>query len=63
MAKTAYNVEEAAAEFGLKPRRIYDAMKAFELAYLEVGRNKIIRHTEMERWLDSHQPGKPKSAA
>lgn len=63
MAKTSYNVEEAAAEFGLKARRIYDAMNEFELAYHPVGRTKIILHTEMMRWLASHQPGKPDTAA
>ncbi|KZM72284.1 helix-turn-helix domain-containing protein [Nocardia terpenica] len=63
MPKTSYNVEEAAAEFGLKPRDLYDAMKAYELAYHPVGRKKIILHDEMVRWLRSHQPGKPKAAA
>ncbi|MFI8976845.1 helix-turn-helix domain-containing protein [Nocardia asteroides] len=61
MAKISYNVEEAAAETGLHTRKIYDAMRNFELAYLEVGRNKIIRHDELIRWLNSHQPGRPTS--
>ncbi|MGW4240992.1 hypothetical protein [Nocardia sp. NPDC004722] len=63
MAKISYTAEEAAAETGLKPRRFYDAMNAFELAYLEVGRSKVILHDELIRWLKSHQPGRPADAA
>lgn len=61
MAKISYSVEEAAAETGLHTRKLYDAMRAYELAYLEVGRNKIIKHNELIRWLDTHQPGKSDS--
>ena len=55
--KISYTAEEASAATGLKARKFYDAMNNFELAFLEVGRNKIIMHDELVRWLNTHQPG------
>ncbi|RDI65707.1 helix-turn-helix domain-containing protein [Nocardia pseudobrasiliensis] len=62
MEQISYTAEQAAARTGLKPRRIYDAMTNCELAYLQVGRNKVILHDELMRWLKSHQPGRPTAA-
>ncbi|WP_329405488.1 helix-turn-helix domain-containing protein [Nocardia vinacea] len=57
--KLSYNVEEAAEATGLHPRRIYDAINDNKLGYLQVGRAKIITAVELQRWLNSHQPGRP----
>ncbi|MGS2809486.1 helix-turn-helix domain-containing protein [Nocardia sp. MW-W600-9] len=56
--KISYNVEEAAAAVGVKPRAIYDAMRDCQLAYVEVGRRKLIFPEALKDWLVNY--GQPK---
>ncbi|MFD3463862.1 helix-turn-helix domain-containing protein [Nocardia fluminea] len=54
----SYNVEQAAAAVGVKPRTIYEAMRDCQLAYLEIGRRKLIFPEALKEWLVTY--GQPK---
>jgi excisionase family DNA binding protein len=47
----AYSVEEAAQITGLSRDLLYDQMRAGRLAYLKVGRRRIITRQHLEAFL------------
>jgi excisionase family DNA binding protein len=49
--RMAYSVDEAAAMTGLSRDLLYDQMRAGELAYLKVGRRRIITSQHLEAFL------------
>ena len=46
--RLAYSVDEAAALTGLSRELLYDQMRAGKLAYLKVGRRRIITRQHLE---------------
>jgi excisionase family DNA binding protein len=49
--RLAYSVKEAAAITGLSRDLLYDQMRAGHLAYLKVGRRRIITRHNLEAFL------------
>ena len=49
--RLAYSVDEAAAINGLSRDLLYDQMRAGRLAYLKVGRRRIITRQHLETFL------------
>jgi excisionase family DNA binding protein len=49
--RLAYSVDEAAAITGLSRDLLYDQMRAGKLAYLKVGRRRIITRLHLEAFL------------
>jgi excisionase family DNA binding protein len=49
--RLAYSVEEAARVTGLSRDLLYDEMRAGRLAYLKVGRRRIITRQHLEAFL------------
>ena len=49
--RLAYSVDEAAAITGLSRDLLYDQMRAGQLAYLKVGRRRIITRQHLEAFL------------
>ena len=49
--RLAYSVEEAAQVTGLSRDLLYDEMRAGRLAYLKVGRRRIITRHHLEAFL------------
>jgi len=49
--RLAYSVDEAAAITGLSRDLLYDQMRVGKLAYLKVGRRRIITHQHLEAFL------------
>ena len=49
--RLAYSVDEAAALTGLSRELLYDQMRAGKLAYLKVGRRRIITSQHLEAFL------------
>ena len=49
--RLAYSVDEAAAITGLSRDLLYDQMRAGTLAYLKVGRRRIITRQHLEAFL------------
>jgi excisionase family DNA binding protein len=49
--RLAYSVEEAARITGLSRNLLYDEMRAGRLAYLKVGRRRIITRQHLEAFL------------
>jgi excisionase family DNA binding protein len=49
--RLAYSVDEAAAVTGLSRDLLYDQMRAGRLAYLKVGRRRIITRQHLEAFL------------
>ena len=49
--RLAYSVDEAAAATGLSRDLLYDQMRAGRLAYLKVGRRRIITRQHLEAFL------------
>ena len=49
--RLAYSVEEAARVTGLSRNLLYDEMRAGRLAYLKVGRCRIITRQHLEAFL------------
>ena len=49
--RLAYSVEEAAQVTGLSRDLLYDEMRAGRLAYLKVGRRRIITRQHLEAFL------------
>jgi excisionase family DNA binding protein len=49
--RLAYSVDEAAAITGLSRDLLYDQMRAGRLAYLKVGRRRIITHQHLQDFL------------
>jgi excisionase family DNA binding protein len=52
--RLAYSVDEAAAITGLSRDLLYDQMRAGRLAYLKVGRRRIITRQHLEAFLTRH---------
>ncbi|HEV8275684.1 MAG TPA: helix-turn-helix domain-containing protein [Streptosporangiaceae bacterium] len=52
--RLAYSVDEAAAITGLSRDLLYDQMRAGILAYLKVGRRRIITRQHLEAFLTRH---------
>jgi excisionase family DNA binding protein len=49
--RLAYSVDEAAAIIGLSRDLLYDQMRAGRLAYLKIGRRRIITRQHLEAFL------------
>ena len=49
--RLAYSVDEAAAITGLSRDLVYDQMRTGKLAYLKVGRRRIITRQHLEAFL------------
>ena len=49
--RLAYSVDEAAAIIGLSRDLLYDQMRTGKLAYLKVGRRRIITRQHLEAFL------------
>jgi excisionase family DNA binding protein len=49
--RLAYSVDEAAAITGLSRDLLYDQMRASKLAYLKIGRRRIITRQHLEAFL------------
>ncbi len=49
--RLAYSIDEAAAITGLSRDLLYDQMRAGKLAYLKVGRRRIITRQHLEAFL------------
>jgi excisionase family DNA binding protein len=49
--RLAYSVDEAAAITGLSRDLLYDQMRAGKLAYIKVGRRRIITRQHLEAFL------------
>jgi excisionase family DNA binding protein len=49
--RLAYSVDEAAAITGLSRDLLYDQMRAGRLAYLKIGRRRIITRQHLEAFL------------
>ena len=49
--RLAYSVDEAAALTGLSRELLYDQMRAGKLAYIKVGRRRIITRQHLEAFL------------
>lgn len=49
--RLAYSVDEAARATGLSRDLLYDEMRAGRLAYLKVGRRRIITRQQLEAFL------------
>ena len=49
--RLAYSVDEAAAITGLSRDLLYDQMRAGKLAYLKVGRRRIITRQHLDAFL------------
>jgi excisionase family DNA binding protein len=49
--RLAYSVEEAARVTGLSRNLLYDEMRAGRLAYLKVGRRRIITRQHLDAFL------------
>ncbi len=54
--RLAYSVEEAAQVTGLSRDLLYDEMRAGRLAYLKVGRRRIITRQHLEAFLTQDTP-------
>ena len=48
---------EAARLAGLGRTTVYVALSSGDLASIKIGRRRLIRLAELERWLTSHQVG------
>lgn len=49
--RLAYSVDEAAAATGLSRDLLYDQMRVGKLAYLKIGRRRIITRQHLETFL------------
>jgi excisionase family DNA binding protein len=49
--RLAYSVDEAAAIIGLSRDLLYDQMRAGRLAYLKIGRRRVITRQHLEAFL------------
>ena len=50
-ARLAYSVDEVAAITGLSRDLLYDQMRAGKLAFLKIGRRRIITRQQLEAFL------------
>jgi excisionase family DNA binding protein len=56
MERLAYSVDEAAAITGLSRDLLYDQMRIGRLAYLKIGRRRIITRQHLEAFLTRNAP-------
>jgi excisionase family DNA binding protein len=56
MERLAYSVDEAAAITGLSRDLLYDQMRTGKLAYLKIGRRRIITRQNLEAFLSKNDP-------
>jgi excisionase family DNA binding protein len=49
--KLAYSVQEAGELVGLSRRMLYELMRTGELGSVKVGKRRLIRHADLERFL------------
>jgi excisionase family DNA binding protein len=54
--RLAYSVDEAAAITGLSRDLLYDQMRAGKLAYLKIGRRRIITRKHLQAFLTRAAP-------
>ena len=54
--RLAYSVDEAAAITGLSRDLLYDQMRTGRLAYLKIGRRRIITRQHLEAFLTRNGP-------
>lgn len=54
--RLAYSVDEAAAITGLSRDLLYDQMRTGRLAYLKIGRRRIITRQHLQAFLSNNDP-------
>jgi excisionase family DNA binding protein len=52
VARLAYSIKEAAEATGLSRDLLYDEMRAGRLAYLKIGRRRIITRQQLQAFLN-----------
>jgi len=55
MQKHAYSVKETAEQMSISRATVYELMRQGKLAYVMVGRHRIIRAAEIERFLTENE--------
>lgn len=58
MTKHAYSVKEAAEQMSTSKAMLYELMRRGKLAYVMVGRHRIIRAIAIERFLEENETQK-----
>ena len=58
MPKRAYSVKEAAEQMSMSRATVYELMRRGKLAYVMVGRHRIIRAAAIERFLEENETQK-----
>ena len=58
MKKHAYYVEEAAEQMSVSRASVYELMRQGKLAYVMVGRHRIIRDAAIEKFLAENETQK-----
>ena len=58
MPKHAYSVKEAAEQMSMSRATVYELMRRGKLAYVMVGRHRIIRAAAIERFLEENETQK-----
>ena len=58
MQKHAYSVKEAAEQMSISRATVYELMRRGKLAYVMVGRHRIIRAAAIERFLEENETQK-----
>jgi excisionase family DNA binding protein len=56
LERLAYSVDEAAAITGLSRDLLYDQMRTGKLAYLKIGRRRIITRQHLQAFLSNNDP-------
>jgi excisionase family DNA binding protein len=63
-ARLAYTVAEAAAASGIGRTTLYGLMGSGELPFVKLGKRTLVRHTDLEKLLQSHLvPARSRSGA
>jgi excisionase family DNA binding protein len=55
--RLAYGVEETAALISISRRMLYELLRSGRLASVKIGNRRLIRRTDLERFLDELEAG------
>ena len=53
----AYSINDAARQIGLSRSTLYELFEAGDLAYLKIGKRRLVEHEEIKRFLAAHRVG------
>jgi excisionase family DNA binding protein len=53
----AYSVNDTARQIGLSRSTLYELFEAGDLAYLKIGKRRLIERDEIKRFLAAHRIG------